>query len=839
MNNFFKKAWPDVAAIALFVVLSCAYFYPSAIDGRVLTGSDHTGGVGLGAELEHYKTETGETARWTNAGFSGMPTYQINPTYPSVSLLRGISDVYKLGLGEYVGLVFIMLLGFYILMRAFNFKPWMAALGAIVWAFSSYYFVLILAGHIWKFITLAYIPPTIAGLVLAYRGKYLWGGLLTAFFMALQILSNHVQMSYYFGFVMLAMIVGYFFEALKQKQLPRFFKATGVVIVASLIGVMLNTTNLYHTYEYSKYTMRAASELKKQNATNQTSSGLERDYITQWSYGIGETFTLMIPNAKGGASVPMAANEQAMKDANPTYASLYQQIGQYWGEQPSTSGPVYVGAFVCFLFILGLFLVKGPMKWAILGVTILSILLSWGKNFMGFTDLFIDYFPMYAKFRTVASILVIAEFTMPLLALMALKEWINPSNENLNKAGKRELKPFYISLGVTAGLCFFFAVMPSLFFDSFVSSTEMNALQAGIPADQLSPIIADITHVREGLFTSDAWRSFFIIIIGAGLMFAYAKGKLKSIPLVGAIIALCLFDMWNVNKRYLNDGCFVEPSAQITVQKTAADEQILADKSLDYRVLDLSSNTFNDNSAAFFHKSIGGYHPAKLRRYQEMIEYHITPEMSYLYKTIATSQGDLSALSVDSVRVLDMLNTKYIILGLQNGQKAAVQNPKAFGNAWFVQQINYVQTANEEIEGLYHFDPHAVAIANEQYKTALGSTTNYVADSTASIQLISYAPNKLVYQTNAKNAQVALFAEIYYPDWQAFIDGKEVPIACANYILRALQVPAGSHTIEFRFDPQSIKATEKIAYTGLAILFLGAFLGGGMFLLRKRKKNNK
>ena len=420
--NLFKKLIPDIVAVVLFAVISFAYFFPAVTEGRILAQHDAVAGIGSGQEQKEYLEKTGERTRWTNSIFGGMPTYQMSPSYDSTEALGFIQKVYHLFLPTYVWYVFVMLLGFYILLRAFNFKVWLSALGAIIWAFSSYFFIIIAAGHIWKFVTLAYIPPTIAGMVLVYRGKYLAGGLLTALFVALQIVSNHPQMSYYFLFVMLFMAVAYGVMAYKENKLKDFFKATGVLVVAGVIGVCINLSNLYHTYQYSKESMRGKSELVKENSANQTGSGLERDYITQWSYGIGETFSLLVPNVKGGASVPLAANEDAMKKANPMYRGLYSQLGQYWGEQPGTSGPVYVGAFVMFLFILGCFIVKGPMKWALIVGTVFSIVLSWGKNFMGVTDFFIDYVPMYNKFRAVSSILVIAEFTIPLLAIMALKE---------------------------------------------------------------------------------------------------------------------------------------------------------------------------------------------------------------------------------------------------------------------------------------------------------------------------------------------------------------------------------------------------------------------------------
>ena len=814
--NAIKKLIPDMVAILVFAVISFAYFCPAVTEGRILSQHDSVAGIGAGQEGKEYLERTGERTRWTNSIFGGMPTYQMAPSYDSTDLLKGIENLYHLYLPTYVWYVFVMLLGFYILLRAFNFKVWMAGLGAIIWAFSSYFFIIIAAGHIWKFITLAYIPPTIAGMVLCYRGKYWLGGLVTALFVALQISSNHVQMSYYFLFVMLFMAIAYGVQAYQQKTLARFGKSTGVLVVAGLIGVCINLSNLYHTYEYSKESMRGKSELVKENSANQTSSGLERDYITQWSYGIGETFSLLVPNVKGGASVPLAANEKAMEKANPMYGSIYSQLGQYWGEQPGTSGPVYVGAFVVFLFVLGLFIVKGPMKWALLAATVLSILLSWGKNFMGFTDFFIDYVPMYNKFRAVSSILVIAEFTIPLLAMLALKEVV--ATPAIIKERKKD---FLISFGLTGGLALLFAVLPKVFFPSYVSTMEMNALQ-GIPADQLVPLLANLEEVRMSLFTSDAWRSFFIVLLGTGLVWAYGMGKLKKHVLIGALAVLCLVDMWSVNKRYLYDEQFVEEQVQTQgFRQTETDKMILEDEALDYRVLNLVSNTFNENNTAYWHKSVGGYHAAKLRRYQEMIEEHISGEMQGLYKAVADAGGDMEQLDPSAFPVLNMLNTRYFIFPLQGGQTVPLANPFALGNAWFVDEVDYVNNANEEIEAIHGLDPTEKAIVDKKFESVVKSLPS---DSTATIELVAYEPNYLKYEVSSEKGGTVVFSEIYYPGWKSTIDGQEVVHGRANYILRAMNVPAGQHVVEFRFDPTSLHVTENIAFVALGLLALLAIV---------------
>ncbi len=829
--NSLKRFLPDVIAIALFAIISFIYFCPAVTEGRILAQHDSIGGIGAGHEAAEFHKETGEATRWTNALFGGMPTYQISPSYESTTALKWIQNVYHLFLPDYVWYVFIMLLGFYMLLRAFNFRVWLAVLGAVIWAFSSYFFIIIAAGHIWKFVTLAYIPPTIAGMVWIYRGKLLQGGIVTALFTALQIVSNHLQMSYYFLFVMLFMVVAYGVSAWKEKQMLRFFKATGVLVVAGVLGICVNLSNIYHTYQYSKESMRGKSELIKADSADQTDSGLERSYITQWSYGIGETFSLMVPNVKGGASVPLAKNERAMEKADPAYTSLYGQLGQYWGEQPGTSGPVYVGAFVVFLFVLGLFIVKGPMKWALFAATVLSILLSWGKNFMGFTDFFIDNVPMYSKFRAVSSILVIAEFTVPLLAVMALKEIIDrPSVLKENR------KMAIVSFILTGGLAFLFAVAPRLFFPSYVSSMELQALQNAIPNEYLASILANLEEMRIAIFTADAWRSFGIILVGVAILWLYVKRKLEAVYTVALLLILCLADMWSVNKRYLYDEQFVADGTQYQPfrQPSETDKQILQDQSLDYRVLNLAGDTFNENNTSYWHKSIGGYHAAKLRRYQELIEEHIRKEMSTVYKQLADVGGDMSKVDSTSFPVLNMLNTRYMILPLQGGKTMPVKNPYAYGNAWFVNSVQYVENANEEIAALHDTDLRETAVVDKKFEAIIG---NVAADSLNTIVLTSYAPNALAYdaQVNSPEGALVVFSEIYYPGWKSYIDGTEVAHGRADYVLRAMHIPAGKHTILFTFDPSSLHVTETIAFCALGLLLAG--LVYVLFVSLRRRRN--
>ena len=831
-----KKLLPDLIAILAFVLLSFAYFFPADIENRILFQHDTAAGAGAGQEVKEYYEQTGERSRWTNSLFGGMPMYQIAPSYDSTKSLQWVQKAYQLFLPDYVCLTFMLMLGFYILLRVFGIPVWLAGLGGIMWAFSSYFFILISAGHIWKFITLAYVPPTIAGIVLAYRGKLLWGGILTALFVALQITSNHVQMSYYFFFVILFFVGAYFEKAWRTKTLPQFFKASAVLIVAALVGIAANVSNLYHTYAYSKETMRGKSELVQTgDAAKQTSSGLDRDYITQWSYGIDETLTLLVPNFKGGASAALSQSETAMSKANPMYSSLYGSLTQYFGTQPMTSGPVYVGAFVLFLFVLGCFIVKGPLKWALIGATFFSIVLSWGKNFMPLTDFFIDYVPLYNKFRAVSSILVIAEFTIPLLAIFALKRLLEEP-----EILKQEKKPLGISLLLTAGIALLLAIAPGSIGSGYVPAQEAQMLQNAvnqqmIPANELSDILANLGEMRAELVSSDALRSFIIIGIGCSLLWLYASGKLRSSLTIAGITILCLADMWGVNKRYLNDAQFVPHSIRTeTFTKTNTDELILQDTSLDYRVLNFATSTFDDNNTSYWHKSVGGYHPAKLRRYQEMIEHHISPEMQAAYKAIATAGGEMDSVDANKFRILNMLNTKYFIFPAgQQRQTVPILNPHAYGNAWFVNKVQYVNNANEEIDALDIIIPTETAVVDARFKDVLKGTTESYKDSLSSIRLTSYTPNRLTYETNNAQDGIAVFSEIYYPDgWHVTIDGQPAELARADYILRTMYVPAGQHTIEMRFDPTSLHVTEGIAYGALALLVIGIIVA---VLIAKRK----
>ena len=829
----YKKFLPDVVVVLVFAIISFAYFLVPVTQGKILFQHDASAGVGSAQELTEYQNRTGETTRWTNSIFGGMPTYQMSPSYQSTDGLSQVMNAYHLWLPDNVWFLFAYLLGFYILLRAFDFRQTLAALGSIMWAFSSYFLIIIAAGHLWKVMALAYLPPMIAGIVLAYRGRYLSGFIVTALFTAFEIKANHVQMTYYYLFIILFMVIAYLVKAVREKQLAGFMKSTGVVAAAAVIGIAINLSSLYHTWQYQKESMRGKSELVKKNAANQTSSGLDRDYITQWSYGIDETLTLLVPDAKGGATVPLSKNATAMAKADPQIQSmipqLYDAIPQYFGTQPGTSGPVYVGAFVLFLFILGLFIVRGSMKWALLAATVLSVLLAWGHNFMGFTNFFLDYIPMYAKFRTVASILVIAEFTIPLLAALALKKIVDEP-EVLTK----QMKFVYISLALTAGVALLLALFPGMM-EPFVSDQERQMITSiqGMDGNTANMILSNIAAMREAMVSADAWRSVIVILIGFALLFLYKMKKLRADYMVICMAVLCLVDMWQVDKRYLNDEMFVPKSERdMPHQATSTDLAIMKDKSLDYRVLNLASNTFNENETSYFHKSIGGYHPAKLRRYQEMIDAYIAPEMQAAMQAIAAKNGNMQEGDGAKVfPVLNMLNTKYFILPLQGGATMPLQNIYAQGNGWFVDKINYVADANAEYAGVGKIDVRHEAVADKKFESVLGKAQSN--DSTAKVKLVKYEPNNLQYTIDSKNGGVVVFAEIYYPGWTATIDGQPAELGRVNYILRALNVKAGKHTVVLDFHPTSISTTETIAYIAIVILLL-AIAGAGYMEWKKK-----
>ena len=802
-NNIFKnkQLLGILLAIVAFAIITLVYFTP-ILEGKRIKQHDIEMYKGMSQEINEFRDETGEQSLWTNSMFGGMPAWNIGVQQNS-NLMTYVQKIIGLGFPSPIMSVFISMLGFFILLLVLECKTWISFIGALAYGFTSYLFIVMGAGHNSKAVAMAYMAPVIAGIIMTYKGKYLWGAVLTAISLALEIRAGHIQITYYLFMIVMIMVIAEFIEAIKTKKYLDFFKASGILALVAVLAVMTSTTTLYANYEFGKETMRGKPVLTE-NVENQT-RGLDRDYITQWSYGIGETWSLMIPNVKGGASAYIGNDNPALQNADPRFRSTIAQNNAYWGDQPGTSGPVYVGAIVCFFFVLGLFVVKGKIKWVMLAATILSILLSWGKNFMGFTDFFLDYFPLYNKFRAVSMTLVIAEVCMPILAFLALAEIIkNP------EILKKNMYYLYVSLGLTAGLCLLFYIVPNIFFN-FLSQGEaaqFAQLTNGKDGAIYQMLVNDIENVRMAIFKKDAIRSFLFISVAAILLILSVNGKLKNNTMFAMLAVLVVMDMFPINKRYLNNDNFIDSRRfDKPFVMSEIDKQILQDNSLNYRVMNLTTSTFNDASTSYFHKSIGGYHGAKLRRYQDIINHYL---------------GGNNVGSDGFWNVLNMLNTKYLIYPQNNNKPVAMPNPDAFGNAWLVSDIKWVATPNEEIAAIENTNVKTAAIVNEEFRNTIGdfnSTSGF-----GTIQLASYKPNELIYNFNSSKDELVVFSEIWTSKgWTMWIDGKESPLIRADYILRAAVVPAGNHEIMMRYEPKIWKVGNTIQFVSSLILILGLF----------------
>jgi len=823
MENKFnlKKALPYISAVLAFLLISLFYF-PAQLEGKKLMQHDKKAWLGSTHEIVEYQKTTGEHSFWTNSMFGGMPTYLVT-NYSKGSfngfLLKILDLGHKLRPASFV---FMLLLGFFIALLLFGLDPWLSLIGALAYGFSSYFLIIIEAGHITKVEALAFMPVIIASIYHAYRKNVWVGAIVMTIFLAVQILVNHLQITYY---TLLLAGIYFIFELIrtfKEKTFKKFIQTTLVLTFAASIALMTNAEQIMTVYSYGKDSIRGKSELSD-NQHNKT-SGLDKDYATAWSYGKLETFNLLIPNLMGGASTgELSKNSNTYKLLKRLGVQGADQIIKnlplYWGPQPFTSGPVYVGAIVIFFFILGMFLYKGDIKWWLFTATIFSFLLAWGKNFMPLTNLFLDYFPMYNKFRTVSMILIIAEFTMPLLAFLTLKEILD------GKIEKNQLfKAIKWSLMILGGIILFLMIPGVLSFKSPQDASVFN----GWPQELINAILKD----RAAMFRKDAFRAAFFILASAGILWAYSKNILKKKILLAALGFLLLIDLAGVDKRYLNDDDFVPKSKnKQAFVASPADNFILQDKEPDFRVLNLTVNIFNDATTSYFHKSVGGYHAAKLRRYQDLIDNLLQNEISILIATLqqqnVTEQQIQNTLA--QLQGLNMLNTKYIIV---NPQAAPIVNTHRLGNAWFVDKIKTVKNADEEIAAVQNFDPSTTAIVDERFKEYF---FDFAKDTTATIKLTEYRPNYLSYQTTAKSDQLAVFSEIYYAKgWQAYIDGQPAPHFRANYVLRAMRIPAGNHKIEFKFDPKIWHIGYTIAITAsiLMILFIGFVL---FFQFRKNK----
>lgn len=819
----FKKLAPYLAAVVIFLIITFAYLTP-LLEGKKLMQSDIIHFQGMSKEIVDYRTKTGQEPLWTNSMFGGMPAYQISTKYTG-NVLGYADKILSLGLPHPANLVFLYFLGFFILLLVMGVNPWLSIVGAIGFAFSSYFFIIFDAGHNSKAHAIAYMAPVIAGMILTMKRKYLWGGLLTTIFLSLEVKANHPQITYYLA--MIALILGIFklIHAIRFKELMPFLKAVGVLIIAVVFAVLTNLTSLWATWEYGKYTIRGKSELSV-NKSNKT-TGLDKDYVTQWSYGIGETMTLLIPNVYGGSSNLKISEKskvaEAMKANGLPDESIQQFTSQplpfiYWGSQPFTSGPVYVGAIFIFLFILGLIIVKGPVKWWLLSATILSIILAWGHNLMPVTDFFLTFLPGYNKFRAVTMILVIAEFAIPLLGILAIREF-TLKDRNVKALNKG----FRIALIISGGICLIIALLPGLFFNFTGPKDAMYQQQYQFP-DWLMQAIRD---ERLRLARLDAIRSLVFILLAGGLMWTILFDKMKKEYAYLILGVLILADMFPVNKRYFNNDGFTSKSrVENPYSPSDADNIILKDPAPDFRVLNLTLDPYNDASTSYFHKSIGGYHGAKLRRYQELIDHGIDPDIQMFIKSMSTL----------NTPVLNMLNTRYIIIPGQDKRPAAFPNTNALGNAWFAKNYQLVDNADAEIAAMKNFKPDSVVIVQKSFADFLkGFQPAY--DSSAIINLTDYEPNRLTYEYASRNKALAVFSEIYYPKgWNAFIDGQPAPHFRANYVLRAMILPEGKHKIEFRFEPVVYSLGETLSLIS-SLIVIALVLAAIFFEFRKTRKS--
>ena len=791
-KQIWQQSWPHVVAIIAFVAICVIYFAPEFFDNKQLPQGDVQSGIGMGYDAKLYHEKTGEYADWSNAMFSGMP-HNYAYSQPSKSIFRWVENIVRVGLPNHTAApLFLYLLGFYIFMLCVGCSPWMSIFGAVAFALASYNIIIIDAGHINKCYVIATMPAVLGGIMLCYRKRYVAGIIVTLISLGLNVYWNHQQISYYLLLMIIPLAIVYFIEAIKEKTVKDFFVASAVLLLCAVLAIMPAADKLVPTMDYTKETMRGGAVLHGAADSEAGKSGLNRDYAFQWSYGKAETMTLLIPNFYGGSSNYPLGDKSETYNTIKKYAGSSQakqfakSVPTYWGDQPFTSGPVYAGAIICFLFILGLLVVPQKERWWLLVAAVIGIVLSWGRNFPAVNNWLFDHLPLYNKFRTPSMALVMTTTAMAIMGMLALKEVIDR---------KVSLKQIGIAGGVTAGLCLIYAIFPSL------AGSFRGSVDAQMPDWLVNAIIAD----RQHMLTADAWRSIAFIVLAFVAIVAYVKAeKFKSSILIAIIGVLTLIDLWAVDKHFLNDDHFI-PKKQQVWTPSEADKQIMADTDPDYRVLNLASNTFNESKTSYYHKSIGGYSPAKLRRYQDIIDYYFSGRLN--------------------MNVLNMLNTRYVIT-----QQGVQMNPTAFGNAWFVKNVSWVNTPNEEIEAIGTADLHAEAFMDTCWRSKVKG--EIAMTQPASIELTNYAnPGNLFYESQSVENGIAVFSEVYYKTWRAFIDGEEVPVLRANYILRAIEIPAGKHQIEFRCKDELLQKTQIVSVVASALIVLVIAL-----LLAFRKK---
>ncbi|MBE6268896.1 MAG: hypothetical protein E7092_07895 [Bacteroidales bacterium] len=811
----FKQWLPHIAAIFAFFVMTALYFGP-VFQGKDLMQTDAINSQGWGKDLRDYHEATGDYAYWSNAMFSGMPSnYTFSPQ--PVNVFKAFEKVLTLSMfgasRRHIGSIFLTFVCFYIFLLSIGCRSWLSFAGSVAYTLCSYNFIIIEAGHMNKSLVMATMAPIIGGVIMCYRGKLLWGALITLIFSGLNIYWSHQQISYYLLLALIILAIVYLVYAIREGELKNYLKATGVLVIAAILAVIPAIGQLVPSADYAKESMRGGAVLKQEG---KQSSGLEIDYAYQWSYGIGETFTLLVPNLYGASShYNLGEDSETYKTVSRNYGAaqarnLVKHLPTYWGPQPFTSGPVYVGAIVCFLFVLGLFLVKGREKWWLLAATILSIVMAWGKYFPLVNEFLFYHLPLYNKFRAPSMSLVIASLTMVTLGILALKEIVDR-----HKAGndKGILAALCWSAGITGGLSLIFALFGGAMFD-FRGATD-----AQMPELLISTLRAD----RASMLTSDAWRSFLFIALAFALILAYLKAKsLKFGYLMAALTLLIFADLWTVDKRFLSWDAFMPKQKSTEILPTAADKQILADKHPNFRVFNLTTSTFNDSRTSYFHKSIGGYSPVKLRRYQDIIDHFF-------------SGRDLN------MNIINMLNVRYLIVPGENGAQKVQRNPQALGNCWFVDKVEFVADPNEEIKAISNFNPTAVAYIDREWEKSLPSMQEYCnnADSTDYIRMTEYKnPGNIIYESNSKNPRFAVFSEVFYKTWRAYIDGKEVAPVRTDYILRGLPIPAGKHKVEFLCVDDIMTGSAKVSLYGS--IFVGIVIIGMAvaIIIRSRKKKD-
>jgi len=816
LKNRIQPLLPHLIAVVIFIVVAFAYFYP-VLEGKVLRANDSTVSKINSKEIQDFREKNGREPLWTNSIFGGMPAYLISTRYPG-NLIKH-ADTFLRMFKMPVSVLFLSMLGFYILLLIFGVNSWLAIAGAIAYGLSSFFFQILGAGHNTQAIALAYMAPMIGGIYYTYRYDALKGALFTAFILALEIQANHPQITYYAMICLLIFGIVEFVYSWKNKSVIKFLKTSALLIIPFIIAIGINFASLYTTYEYGKYSIRGKSDLTTSNKN--ITSGLNKEYIVYWSYGVDETFNLLIPNYKGGSSQPFDRNSETYKALvkNGNQAAV-DRVQKYWGSQPGTDGPHYVGAIVFFLFVLGLILIKGPEKWWLLAATILSIMLSWGKNFMPLSNLFIEYFPAYNKFRAVTMTLVIAEFCIPLLGFLALRDIFNGTTTK-----KEIIKGLKIAAGITGGFILLVIILPGIA-GSFIGQSENE-----YPEWLKSALVTD----RKGLLRSDAFRSLIFILLSSGIILGFIYDKLRKEYAILIIGLLVVLDLWTVDKRYLNADKFERPA---TIQKSfnpsVADAFILKDQT-QHRVLNLYASPFNDNTpTSYFHKSIGGYHGAKMERYQELIDSCIYPEIGAFGEAAKKAQSveELQmALNNTPIPTLNMLNTKYVIY---NSAALPLINQYALGNAWFVEKPVIVENANQEISSVKSINPSKEAIINTTFRNQI-TKSFFPVQENEKIELVSYQPDELLYKYSAREEKLAVFSEIYYPaGWKCYLDGKESSYFRTDYVLRGMVVPAGDHEIKFTFKPASYYVGNKISLASSVLLIL---LCAGYFLAKFKMKS--